>query len=125
MYIVLYFLPQTYHTCNEVSAFSTTIPVKVAPWYTTNPVCCSYVHVIPHTLANIYDELMQPLPPALAAVVAPESSSPDEASTMDVSNISMDSVQGRRYFIVLINCCETTYMEVKSKLVKIDISLSA
>lgn len=34
----------------------------------------SYVHTIPKTLANIYDELMQPLPDMLASQLSPDAS---------------------------------------------------
>ena len=35
---------------------------------------CSYIHTLPQTLGNVYDELMQPLPSALEAILSPDNS---------------------------------------------------
>lgn len=36
--------------------------------------CCSYIHTLPQTLGNVYDELMQPLPASLEAILSPDNS---------------------------------------------------
>ncbi|XP_045215770.2 treslin-like [Mercenaria mercenaria] len=53
----------------------------------------SYMHTIPRTLGNIYDELMQPLPESLANILSPEEMSANQ-SGVNESLISDDGVGG-------------------------------
>ncbi|XP_052797062.1 treslin-like [Mya arenaria] len=50
----------------------------------------NYVHSLPQTLANIYDELMQPLPETLAEVLSPGASSGEDRSILDASLVSVE-----------------------------------
>ena len=52
----------------------------------------SYVHTIPKTLANIYDELMQPLPDLLANQLSPNTSG--DHSDVNTSLIGQEDTQG-------------------------------
>ena len=52
----------------------------------------SYVHTIPKTLANIYDELMQPLPDLLANQLSPDTSG--DQSDLNSSLIGPDDIAG-------------------------------
>ncbi|KAH3832571.1 treslin-like [Dreissena polymorpha] len=54
----------------------------------------NYIHSIPRTLTNIYDELMQPLPDALAMLLSPDTSSAGDQSTLDVSMQGADIMGG-------------------------------
>ncbi|XP_029654923.2 treslin-like [Octopus sinensis] len=64
--------------------------LTLLPFFLRDVLLKNYSHSIPQVVANIYDELMQPVPSVLADVMSPESDAPSTLCPSSVSSFTVD-----------------------------------
>ncbi|XP_061173401.1 treslin-like [Saccostrea echinata] len=58
--------------------------------FMNNSLVENYIHTLPQTLGNVYDELMQPLPVALEAILSPDNSADQSVFSKSVMEAELD-----------------------------------